>query len=1006
MKYSGGNLMKTKRKLIVSLLTMLLLLCCSMVFVACKNESEPSHSYKVSFKVDGRNYDIVLAKEGDAVSLPTSPEKDGYTFDGWYADESCTQKYNPTAPISKNTDLYAKFTANVYTITYNSNGGTNPNTATSFTAEDKIVLEDAHKPGYLFKGWKNGDEYMTAIPKGTTENIVLEAVFQKEGFTISYENINGAYHYNQKVYSVDDETFAITPATKEGYDFAGWYLTEDFSGEAVTEIKKGTTGNITLYAKFTANVYTITYNSNGGTNPNTATSFTAEDKIVLEDAHKPGYLFKGWKNGDEYMTAIPKGTTENIVLEAVFQKEGFTISYENINGAYHYNQKVYSVDDETFAITPATKEGYDFAGWYLTEDFSGEAVTEIKKGTTGNITLYAKFTLKEYTVTYANTKGAQNPNEIYSAKYSIEDPVNSLYGLEKPGCVFEGWYIGNTPVTRITWYDELGDVTLTAKWSLTQYNITYNLNGGTHGNAGTYDVEHGFSLTDAQKNCYDFVGWYTTETFDEASRISDIQIGMYGDIELWAKWKPTAYSISYEGIDGAVFSGEKPTSYTVESADITLPVPQKSYYDFIGCTASDSAEPETEVVIPGGSNGDVTYTANWAPKVYSVSYSLDGGTNPDNAISQYTVESFGSDGYLTLPTPTKADRENPKSYSMRLDNNFFIEYTVTEFTFAGWYAADDTERAHRYDRIRITDGNLNLVAYWTETEGELQNRISPYYRDGSIILMGSYPQSEVSDAATLAGLSSYEFDVKAMQDSRDVVLPDGWVDSGENYWYKDVEYDGWKYRALFVVRSRNGSYAQENSGYVPLYKDIGINHDQKDEVRIHWFKYEPIGWNVFTQENGEAFLVCRTLLECGVFGHDKWIHSPIRTYVNGTLYNTFFNEAQKEIIITSTVLNDTESMEGVLGYSSEPSQDKLFFLSRVEAKSYLKQKYPAPGKSAYCVATLSWDHIWTRSHCAYNNHSDIQIVTIRKYWDGIGYQPGVEYTEYSHILPAMRITLK
>ncbi|MGN0374434.1 MAG: InlB B-repeat-containing protein [Butyrivibrio sp.] len=948
--------------------------------------------------MDGRNYDVALVKEGSAVSLPTDPEKSGYTFDGWYADESCTQEYDATTPIYQDTDLYAKFTVNTYTITYNTDGGTNPNTVTSFTAEDKIVLADAEKSGYLFKGWKYGDEYMTIIPKGTTENIVLTAVYQKEGFSISYENVNGAYHSNQKGYNVDDETFAISAAYKDGYTFDGWYLTEDFSGEKVTEIAKGTTGDLILYAKFTVNVYTITYNADGGTNPNTATSFTVEDKIVLADAEKSGYLFKGWKNGDEYMTAIPKGTTEDIVLTAVYQKGGYIISYENVNGAYHYNQKAYSSDDETFAISAAYKDGYAFDGWYLTEDFSGKKVTEITKGTMGNLTLYAKFDLLEYKITYQNTKGAANRNATYYATYSVESPVKSFYALEKPGYIFEGWFYGSTAITELTWGDGLGDVTLTAKWTLPKYNISYNLDGGTNINAATYDVEHGFSLIDAQKDYYDFGGWYTTKNFVESSKIDRIKTGTYGDIELWAKWTPTVYSIGYEGVEGVTFNGVKPTSYTVESDDVALPTPEKSYYDFIGWTGGDITVPNKNAVISSGSNGNVIYTANWTPTKYNISYNLNGGTNPGDAISEYTVESFGSDGYLTLPIPTKADLETPKGYVLQLDNNFLMDYTISEYTFEGWYAADDTERTHRYETIQITDGNLNLVAYWTAAEGELQSKTSPYYRDGNTILMGTYPQSQVTDDATLAGLATYEFDISSIPTSGDITRPDGWVDSGEKYWYKDVEYDGQKYRGVFIVYSRNGNYAQQNGGYIP-FKPFGAS-----TTKIYWFKYDPIRWNVFTEEDGEAFLVCGTLLESAVYGHDKWAYSPIRTYLNDTLYNSFFNETQKAIILTSNVLNDVDSMEGVLGYATEPTQDKLFFLSIVEARQYLKKyKMPEVG-TAYCTATLNWGGVWTRSHCVYNNHSDIQIVSI-KYGNTINYHPGQEYTEYGQIVPAMRIKL-
>lgn len=410
--------MKAKRKLILSLLSLLLLLCCSMVFVACDNEnggenkveseSEGNHSFTVSFKVGGRNYDVVLVEGDNAVSFPSFPEQSGYKFDGWY-------------------------------------------------------------------------------------------------------------------------------------------LTEDFSGEKVTEIAKGKTGDLTLYAKFTPIVYTITYNVDGGTNPNTITSFTVEDKVVLADAQKSGYLFKGWKNGDEYMTAIPKGTTENIALTAVFEKNGYTIFYENVDGAYHSNQKVYSVDDETFEIEPANKVGYNFDGWYMTEDFSGERVTEIPKGTTGNLTLYAKFDLMVYTIAYENTKGAENRNENYYTTYSVEFPIYSFFGLTKEGYVFDGWYHGDTPVTQLTGLEWYGDVTLTAKWTPIIYSITYeNEKGRTNDNPLSYTVDSGIlEFSDLPDTIdYRFKGWsFMNGNVPTTSLDASI---LSGDIILTAMWEQKS---EYKGLD-------------------------------------------------------------------------------------------------------------------------------------------------------------------------------------------------------------------------------------------------------------------------------------------------------------------------------------------------------------------------------------------------------------------------------------------------------------------------
>lgn len=261
-------------------------------------------------------------------------------------------------------------------------------------------------------------------------------------------------------------------------------------------------------------------------------------------------------------------------------------------------------------------------------------------------------------------------------------------------------------------------------------------------------------------------------------------------------------------------------------------------------------------------------------------------------------------------------------------------------------SADDVNREHCYETVQLSDGNLNLVAYWIEN-------------------------------------------------------------SGENYWYKDEVYNGKRYRGLFVVRSRDNSYRQEQAGYVPLYLYIGRNHSKKDQVKIHWFNYDPIKRSVVDEGNGKAFLVCRTKLETMKFGHDKWEQSPIREYLNKTIYNVIFNDEQKAIVLKSTVANDIESMGGYgVGhedFATYATDDYFFLLSYAELNLYKNKFVSGAGASSYCVATLSKGDIWTRSHCRFQQNSDSRILAFNGSDEIAGVNP--EYNDRGHVLPAMRITL-
>lgn len=179
---------------------------------------------------------------------------------------------------------------------------------------------------------------------------------------------------------------------------------------------------------------------------------------------------------------------------------------------------------------------------------------------------------------------------------------------------------------------------------------------------------------------YDFDGWYTSSDFDENSKLAGIHQGEKAeDIELWTKWTPTSYNIRYAGLGGSTI--DAPLSYNIESDAITLPLPERDHYKFDGWTGNGTTTPEQTVTIASGSHGDPEYTANRTTMTYKITYDLDSGTIPDDAIYEYTIDSFENGDELPLPSPDKLGGKKLKNYTLRSDNNFDIEYTVADFAF-------------------------------------------------------------------------------------------------------------------------------------------------------------------------------------------------------------------------------------------------------------------------------------------------------------------------------------
>ena len=191
----------------------------------------------------------LTGKAGENLALPETPVREGYDLAGW----------NPALPEKypeKNTEYTAVWVKEWdYIITYvNVDGATNENPAGYNVETETITLKDPVKPGYTFGGWYKDGEFttkVTEIIQGTTGNITLYAKWEPVSYTITYELDGGTnVPENPASYNVETETITLKDPAKAGYTFEGWYRTEDFTGNAVTEIIQGTTGNITLYAKW------------------------------------------------------------------------------------------------------------------------------------------------------------------------------------------------------------------------------------------------------------------------------------------------------------------------------------------------------------------------------------------------------------------------------------------------------------------------------------------------------------------------------------------------------------------------------------------------------------------------------------------------------------------------------------------------------------------------------------------------------------------------------------
>ena len=259
---------------------------------------------------------------------------------------------------------------------------------------------------------------------------------------------------------------------------------------------------------------------------------------------------------------------------------------------------------------------------------------------------YAPLTLtltadKLYTVTLDTAGG----DPIRPIQYTVESEAFLLPIPVRTGYIFLGWTgegITEPQKTIEIPQGGTGDRTYTANWQVIEYTIITLLEGGNAGSSGEYfyTVEQTVTLPTPTRTGYTFLGW-TGEGITTPQPNVTIPKGSTGDKTYIENWELTEYNIAMD-LNGG--SGQEKVVYTMTDEDFELPTPTRNGYEFVGWTGEGITTPQTQVIIPTGSTGNRTYTANWKVIEYTITLDTNGG--PAVSPIKYTVEDSFTLPYL------------------------------------------------------------------------------------------------------------------------------------------------------------------------------------------------------------------------------------------------------------------------------------------------------------------------------------------------------------------------
>ena len=247
-----------------------------------------------------------------------------------------------------------------------------------------------------------------------------------------------------------------TPAARTGYTFDGWYTAKDGGTQVTSNTIVATSAGSTLYAHWTANKYTVTFDENGGDTPSKASQSVTYDSTygTLATVTRTGYTFDGWytaASGGTKVTSTTKvSTTGDRTLYAHWTANKYTVTFDE-NGGDTPSKASQSVtyDSAYGTLATVTRTGYTFDGWYTAASGGAKVTSTTKVSTAGNHTLYAHWTVNKYTITFSGAvSGSQSADYTYKQTGTIAFPQAA--DQTGSGKYFTGWKLTTAPATKPT----------------------------------------------------------------------------------------------------------------------------------------------------------------------------------------------------------------------------------------------------------------------------------------------------------------------------------------------------------------------------------------------------------------------------------------------------------------------------------------------------------------------------------------------------------------------------
>jgi uncharacterized repeat protein (TIGR02543 family) len=382
-------------------------------------------------KVDNTLIQSVTQDAGTNLNLPT-PIQTAYDFVGWYNDIGLTSSFTNTVMPASLISLYAKFTPTTYNIVYNNllNSDNTLNAISTYNIETPTFsFNSPSRIGYNFAGWFSNPNYtgdpITQLVTGTYGDFNIYAKWTPIIYNINYFNLDESLN-NPIIYTIETNNNLIEPVSSTGKTFLGFYNNPEFSGDRVTNIPRGTVGNINIYASWFFSVYYLRFYDGENLISEFPLTFNSETLELQPTTDKEGHTFVNWSN--EIPAKMPN---RSIDIFANYTINEYKLTIKNTLDE-EVIEKTITFGEELISHLPVPEEveGYTLVGF--------ETLAPEKMPAT-DLELKIVYEVKQFNLILSNSLGETVLEQLidFNADLSIID----LEPKEIKGYEFDSWSI-------------------------------------------------------------------------------------------------------------------------------------------------------------------------------------------------------------------------------------------------------------------------------------------------------------------------------------------------------------------------------------------------------------------------------------------------------------------------------------------------------------------------------------------------------------------------------------